>query len=1088
MEAKWYRAMQCAQGKMLREYFSRVSVESLSRRYGYMYRDSLHFFRIYGFFQKILIFGCMKWTRQNLYSQYVLAILCLLFSARGSWASEFVSGPNPSNMTQKVADKVTGKIMTADGEPLAGASVMIRGTKIGTTADIDGNYSINAPGEGESYVLVFQYLGMKTKEITVSRQRLLDVRLEDDNELEGSVIVGAYGTKQSREDLIGSAFQVNAEQLKDKPKTRIDNLLSGLVPGMSIEPNTDAAGTTRSRYETRIRGEASLSASNEPLWVIDGVPVYTGGRTNQMAGTSYTVSPLSYLNPDDIESITVLKDADQVTIYGADGSNGVILVTTKSGTKNKPLSVSARVNFGVATIDKSTEFRMMSQKQYLEVAKEAWVNAGKNLNTFPYQDNDYNSYSTTDTDWSKEYFGVGTNLYADLSLTSGTDKMSNYVTGSYYRTNNTVKGDSQQRFSFRTRNTYDFTDWLKVNAQLSASYNDNDLFPLYRGYLETLPILEPYLNDGSFRLYNKVYDSATGWSMQKFTKNEVPDREANTNRQRSVVTSANFSAEVKIIDGLKFTAQYAIDYTHSHEDIYYSRMTLDGMDSAGNPKGSSRRADASYMNWTNVERLNFDRKFADRHSVSAYAGIELRQVKYQTLYATGSGFMNDNIQEVGYADESSRKGYSSANIERKMSFLGRAVYSYDSRYYASFNVRRDGNSDFGEYSRWSNFWSAGLSWNVHKERFFHSELVKMLKFKASFGFTGNSRVDTSGADGTYVYGSSYSYAGNTGAIIGSVPNPGLSWEKTRMINAGVRIELKKILDIELEYYDNVTSDMLSKIYVSRVLSSDRISSNIGRMRNTGIELSLSSTNLARRNFTWTTNFNMAHNTNKILELYNGVPTSFGSYAWMEGYDSQTWNLVRWAGVDPSDGSPMWYDKNGNVTRTFSTANRVPDKTRTPLLSGGLVNNMSWKNWTLSFQINYLIGGYALPTYAGIYFKDGYDIISANQAVEVYKYRWTTAGVPAKFPKVSNLSSKSAMNSTRFLYNRTNFDLTNVALTYNIPQSLLAKMRLKSASASLIIDNLYLFTPDQKKGLNSYKTMMYGYPRTRTLTLGINVGF
>ena len=155
------------------------------------------------------------------------------------------------------------------------------------------------------------------------------------------------------------------------------------------------------------------------------------------------------------------------------------------------------------------------------------------------------------------------------------------------------------------------------------------------------------------------------------------------------------------------------------------------MDSAGNPKGSSRRADASYINWTNVERLNFDRKFADKHSVSAYAGIELRQVKYQTLYATGSGFMNDNIQEVGYADESSRKGYSSSNIERKMSFLGRAVYSYDSRYYVSFNIRRDGNSDFGEYSRWSNFWSTGVSWNAHKEKFFRSELVKMLKFKAS---------------------------------------------------------------------------------------------------------------------------------------------------------------------------------------------------------------------------------------------------------------------------------------------------------------------------------------------------------------------
>ena len=1033
----------------------------------------------------------MKWTRQILRSQIALTVLCLSFSSPTVQASEVDKVFRGSALTKTSpetdSDKVTGKISAVDGEPLAGASVMIKGTKIGTTADIDGNYSIKAPSEGESYVLVFQYLGMRTKEITVSYQRKLNVRLEQDNELDGSVIVGAYGTKQSREDLIGSAFQVNADQLKDKPKTRIDNLLSGLVPGMSIEPNTDAAGTTRSRYETRIRGEASLSASNEPLWVIDGVPVYTGGRTNLMVGTAYTVSPLSYLNPDDIESITVLKDADQVTIYGADGSNGVILVTTKSGSKNKPLTVSARVNFGVATIDKSTQFRMMSQEQYLTVAKEAWVNAGNSLANFPYQDNDYNTYSTTDTDWSKEYLGVGTNLYADLSLTSGTEKTSNYVTGSYYQTNNTVKGDSQQRFSFRTRNTFDFTKWLKLNAQLSASYNTNDLFPLYRGFLETLPILEPYMSDGSFRLYNKVYSSG-GWVMQKFTKNEVPSREADTNKQRSVVTSANFSLEAKIIDGLKFTSQYAIDYTHSHEDIYYSRLTLNGMDSAGNPKGSSRRADASYMNWTNVERLNFDRKFAEKHSVSAYAGIELRQVKYQTLYATGSGFMNDNIQEVGYADEASRKGYSSANIERKMSFLGRAVYSYDSRYYASFNIRRDGNSDFGEYSRWSNFWSAGLSWNIHKEKFFHNERIKMLKLKASYGFTGNSRVDTSGADGTYVYGSSYSYAGSTGAVIGSVPNPGLSWEKTRMVNAGVRIELRKIIDIELEYYNNVTSDMLSKIYVSRVLSSDRISSNIGRMRNSGIELNLSSTNFARKNFTWTTNFNIAHNSNKILELYNGVPTSFGSYAWMEGYDSQTWNLVRWAGVDPSDGSPMWYDKNGNITRTFSTANRVPYKSKTPLLSGGLVNNLSWKNWTLSFQINYLIGGYALPTYASIYFKDGYDIISANQAVEVYKYRWTTPGVPSKFPKVSQLSSKSAMNSTRFIYNRTNFDLTNVALTYNIPDKVLTRLRLKSASASMVIDNLYIFTPDQKSGLNSYKTMMYGYPRTRTLTLGVNIGF
>ncbi len=313
----------------------------------------------------------------------------------------------PAAGVPQIQDKVTGKVLDSNGEPLAGAGVMIRGTKIGVTTDIDGLYSIAAPAEGGSYVLVFQYIGMKSVEMAVSGQRRVDVRMEDDNELDGSVIVGAYGTKQRREDLIGSAYQVNSDQLKDKPKTRIDNLLQGLVPGMTIDPNTDAAGTTRSRYETRIRGEASLSASNEPLWVIDGVPVYTGSNTNQIPGMSYTISPLSYLNPDDIESITVLKDADQVTIYGADGSNGVILVTTKSGARNKPLTVSARFNFGVSAVDRSTMFKMMDAQQYLTVAKESWTNAGYKTESFPYQDNDFNSYSTTSTRWPDEYLGGG---------------------------------------------------------------------------------------------------------------------------------------------------------------------------------------------------------------------------------------------------------------------------------------------------------------------------------------------------------------------------------------------------------------------------------------------------------------------------------------------------------------------------------------------------------------------------------------------------------------------------------------------------------------------------------------------------------
>ena len=981
---------------------------------------------------------------------------------------------------------VKGKVISDDGEPLVGVMVYIKGSASGVSTDLDGNYSIQAPPEGTTYTLVFHYIGMQPEEIIVGKQRVLDVTLLQDNELEGSMIVGAYGTRQSREDLVGSAFQVNSEQLKDKPKTRVDNLLEGLVPGMKIEPNTDAAGSVRPRYETRIRGEASLNASNEPLWVIDGVPVYTGGTTNIVPGMPSTVSPLSYLDPNDIESITVLKDADQVTIYGANGSNGVILITTKSGSRNVPLNVSATVNFGVAAIDRSTMLKVMDASQYLEVAKEAWTNAGNKPSSFPYQDNEYNSYSTTSTDWADEYLGLGSNLYANVTLSSGTEKVTTQVAGSYYRESDIVRKNAQQRFTFRARNNFKLADWLDFDSILSASLNDNNMFNLGKEYLDTPPIFEPYLPDGSYRLKNMIYDN-TGFKYKWFTKNKVPDRKESDDRQKSLKTSANFSLNARIVKGLTVTAQYSIDYTHSHHDQYSSRMTISGIDTSGEPVGYSRRNDASYITWTNVDRINFDRKFG-KHSVSAYAGLELHQQKNKYLNASGHGFINDAIKELEYANENTIIAGSNTMIDRTMSYFVRGAYSYDSRYYVSANYRRDGNSNFGTYARWSDFWSAGLSWNIHKEAFFKSNTVSMLKIKASYGTSGNSRVDASQATGTYKYGSSLSYGGSAGAVIGSVPNPGLSWETTRMINAGARIELKDYLAVELEYYNNYTKDLLSKIYVSRTISPDRIYANVGEISNQGVELDITSTNIRRGGFEWTTSFNIAHNRNRITRLYGGTSTSFGSVIWMEGYDANTWYLIEWAGVDPSDGMPMWYDKEGNLTKTYDPTNRKPGKNSTPIVFGGLINTFRYMNWSLSFQINYNIGGYTLPTYASVYYADGYDIISGNQAVEVYHNRWKTPGQPATFPKVSQASTKSGMNSTRFLYDKTYFQLSNLVLSYSFPEKLIRRSKLDGVSVSLIADNLYLLTPDQKRGFNSYKTLKNAYPESRTFTLSFNIKF
>ncbi len=992
---------------------------------------------------------------------------------------------------------ISGTVTDRDDEPIVGAFVYYKGTSTGVSTDIDGHYSISLPSaSAKSPVLVFQYLGMVSQEFAVGREgRILNVKLLPDNELDGSYIVGAYGTAQKREDMVGSAFQVNSTALIDKPKTRVENLLQGLVPGLSVSPNTDYASTVRSRYETRVRGDASLSASSEPLWIIDGVQFYTGNRTNQMTGMSSTVGPLSFLDPDDIESITVLKDADQTTIYGSNGSNGVILITTKSGGRNQPLSVSAKVNFGVVAPDKTTMFKMMNAEQYMEVAKEAWTNSGYTMANFPLQDNELNTYSTTSTSWYDECIGLGNNLYANVSLNSGGKKVSTYTSFSYYREQHTVKKDNQQRFTFSTKNKFNIASWLDFTADINGSYNINDIVSISDSYLELSPVLSPYNDDGSYRLYYQIWDQTktggAGWVTRRFTYNKIPNRDEGDDTQTSLYLKANGLLSFHILKGLDFTSQFALDIIHSHEDVYYSRKTLEGQNSAGEAVGYSTRGDANYLSWQNVNRLNFSRKFG-KHSLGALAVLELYSHTNKYLSASAQGFMTDNIKELSYADKSTVTASSNTTPDRRLSMVGRVSYSYDSRYYLSANYRRDGNSNFGKYARWANFWSVGASWNIHNESFFRSDLIQMLKLKTSYGIDGNSRIDTSVAKGTYTYSDSYSYGKDSGATISSVPNPGLSWETTAKFNVGARIELKDIIDFEIEYYNNTTSNLLSQVYVSWAVSSDKVYANIGKVRNQGVEIDLRTTNIKRGDFSWYTTLNMSHNRNRILELYNDMLTSYGDTANKAGYEKGVFYLVEWAGVDPADGSAMWYDANGNLTKSYSTANRrlQSNRSKSPVVYGGLINDFQYRNWSLRMQFNYSIGGWALASYASQMIADGYDITSSNgnQAVEVYLDRWTTPGQSATLPKVSQTSTKSQMRSTRYLYNKTYFDLSTLSLTYNLPQRAVSKMKIKGMGFSLVCDNLYLFSLGMSVKRNSYKTMMYGYPRNRTITLGVNCQF
>ena len=988
--------------------------------------------------------------------------------------------------------KVSGVVKDDAGNPLPGATVTVKGQskKVYALTDLDGRYTISIPGLTEDTELEFSYLGMKPSEIKVGKRSVVDVVMSTDgNVLDEVVIVAGYGLAQKRSDMTGSAFQVDSKKLEKLPAARIDNLLDGMVPGLTIEEKDGSTGG-RSQYRIRVRGDASLSASSEPLWIIDGVPVYTGTRTSStLSGMSYSVSPLSFINPDDIESMTVLKDAATTALYGADGANGVILVTTKSGDGDSKLRVNASVRYGVSQVDRSTLLRLCSTEQWWALAEEAWTNAGYSMDNFPYQDNEHNSYSTTSTDWYDVYFGTGSNAQHNVSVSSGGSKAKHYLSLSYYNEKTVVKGNQQQRFSARDRSSYKFSKKLSADLNMAVSYNVNDILSVSRQELRVIPIFSPYDEDGvTPRMYNYFSKDVNSYApqMYKFVYSSVPDRKFNDNQQRTLAVDGDISLKYEIIEGLTATAQAGANILSGLELLYYSKHTTSGLTDL-DQDGRSQRSAAYAFTWNNIDRLNFNRRFG-KHSVGALAGIEFVNKENRNLYAQGNGFANDNLKEIKFAQTGTLTGYSGASNSRSLSYMLQGTYSFDNRYYLSLSWRRQGYSSFSTYSRWGDFSSVGLSWNAHNEKWYHIPWMDKLKIKSSFGNSGNSRVDTSAAYGSYSYNSGDYYGGIMGATQSSAPNPGLSWENTYIFNVGINLGfLNGRIDLEIEAYDKYTTGLLYSGRVSSIITDAAVTRNVGAIENQGLEFTLSTKNIDNPKFKWSTDINGSVNRNVIRELYKDMHTGFFDSVWMVGASKSDWWLSRWAGVDPATGSPMWYTVDGDLTFNFSYDNRVllPEYSKEPDLSGGVSNTFSFGPFSARVMMTYSIGGWTLTSYTQ---DDGHDIIGFNTVVEDLDH-WRKPGDVSKNPKyVYKSSNMSTMSSTRFLYNKTNVQLKNITLSYTFPKSFCRKAHLSGATFSLMGDNLYLWTPGQSKSHNSYKTLIYTMGMTRSVSGQLSLNF
>ncbi|QEC42909.1 SusC/RagA family TonB-linked outer membrane protein [Pseudobacter ginsenosidimutans] len=1010
-----------------------------------------------------------------------------IFISRGSAAPAETKRTIELNLS--LADPVKIRVTDAEGQPLTGATVAVTKSKKSGVTDAQGNITLNLDA-GE--IITVSYVGYVSQEIKLAEgKNSLMVVLQTKPNTNDEVVVMAYGQKKRKTEMVGSAYQVNADRIANLPAGRIDALLDGQVPGLRVTLNTDDASSTKPRMNLRLRGTGSFNASNEPLWIVDGTPFFTGDRTNMVPGIQTSVTPLSYINPEDIESITVLKDAAAAAIYGANASNGVILITTKSGKKSAPVWNLSLQN-GFSRINKNTKYKTLNGAEYMELAKESFVNADRDLTYFPYNDNDQNNYSQTNTDWTDEFYGTGIVNNATLSLRGGTDKLDYAVSGGFFNNKATIKGNTQMRASVSANLKYKITKKLEIGAISRYSFNKNNTFNPGMDYLDFLPIFSPYNNDGTYRLYNKKITGTAPNGDPIYTDvkffNSVAEREQNDDIQKGNVLNNNFTLGYEIIKGLKSTTQYGIDYQEIKQNIYSARTNWSGMDQQGNAIGYASRSYNKTVTKTFIERLNYSKSFGVHH-VSGLAGFELYSKKYNTTYLSVSGFDDDNHRDVSNAKNVVSNTYNKRE-EKQASYFGQLEYNYDRKYYIQFTGRRDGSSTFGSDARWGNFASAGIGWNLKQDLFSDIQNIDYLRLDATYGKTGNSRLSNQEIFGIYAITANNGYDGQDGAILSNIPNPLLRWEAANQTNLKLNLGLFNKLTFLVEAYRKKTVDAIVSVPVSRATGETSAQSNTGILLNEGIEATVrwNVINNERKQFSWWVEVNAAHNKNTALELYNDNGKANGNYIWTKGKDINTLYLIRWAGVDPRDGAPLWYDFNGNLTRSYSIDNRVPWKSANPDLFGGVRNQIEYKQFSLSALISYQIGGYAFSTFGRGINSDGLNIEADNQSVNQLD-RWQRPGDVAINPKpIWGISTRSVMNSTRFVHKTTFVRLQNLSLGYALPEKTVKKLNVKACTVNLIGNELGFWTPYDKTNRNSYKQSRSGYPLETSFLLAINVTF
>lgn len=998
---------------------------------------------------------------------------------------------------------VTGKVTDDNGMPITGVNVLIKGEKTGVSTDATGGFSIpNANGK----ILVFTAVGYESREVMANMANL-QISLKTDVKSLSEVIVTGFGGAQIKRELTGNIARVRGKDIEYMPTPSVDQALQGKAAGVFVNAQSGKLGQA---VTVRVRGNSSISANSQPLYVLDGVPI----TSNDQSSYGGDMNPLTDLNPNDIESIEVLKDASAGAIYGSRAANGVVLITTKRGKAGK-----TNVTFNVQTgySEATKRIQMLNSQEYAELILEGAAYRD-NLDGTPVTDpNSWTAYVKNDVmdyysygewskdpnktyDWQDAVFQKGPYRQADLQIRGGSERTRFFTSFQHLDQTGTIIGNNLQRSTGRLNLDQKANDWLDLGVSLSLSRTYNRRLPDDNAFSNPLqaialmpmtPFKDPQTGlpsgtppgDPNIPLY---YNPVLTVEYGKFTQDVYR-------------TFGNSYLKAKLLPGLSFQTEFGLDYLSQNEEGYFRSETVRNQTSA--VRGSGTNTGTFITNYNTNSYFTYNKELGV-HNLNATLGMQYQQSQAKYNSTSGTDFPSNSYQKI--ASAATKSGGSSSQTDfRFLSYFLRANYTLKDKYIVAASGRIDASSRFGKESRQGFFPAVSAGWILSNEKFLsNSRILSFLKLRASYGIVGNAEIGNFPQLG--LFSGDAGYAGNAGQRPSQLPNDKLRWETTAQADVGIDFGiLDNRITGEVDYYQKKTTGLLLNVNIPTTTGFGSIVKNVGKLENSGFEFVLNTQNLTGA-FKWSTNLNLAFNKGEVTDIQGQIIE--GGVSSMnrveEGYNVGVFFTPEFAGVDPANGNALFYKNTKNAdgtidrstTSIYSQAQRVVVGDPNPDLIFGITNNFSYKGFDMSVFFNGIQGNqnniYGMGRYssASMLYED-------NNTADQLK-RWRKPGDVTDIPQVRLYRVNGSQASSRYIVDGAYIRLRNVSLGYTIDSKVLSRYKMEKIRIYVSAQNLLTFTKypywDPEVNADSFDSNIakgndfYTPPQPRTFLFGINM--